>query len=177
MKYANAIVRVALGATVALSLVASPATGADFTKSVKAGKVSEPTMSYSVAVSKKKKKWTCRNVLAERLHAAGFRGHNLREAWAIAMRESGGNPKSVSPTQDYGVFQFNRAAWHRADWWNPGKLLTAEYNIQVAYRISRGGKTWYPWDLTGKGHHMGRYTPASTYSAYKKWYAKYPCAV
>ena len=62
---------------------------------------------------------SCKNKLVGTLLKAGFRGENLREAWSVAMRESGGREFAVSPTNDYG--------------------------------LSRGGKTWYLWGLTGKG--------------------------
>lgn len=93
----------------------------------------------------------CPSKLVVLLKDAGFRGRNLREAWAIAMRESRGHAKSVSSTQDYGVFQFNKATWQEADWWDRERLLQARYNIRVAYRLSDGGRTWYLWGLDGRG--------------------------
>jgi hypothetical protein len=127
------------------------------------------------ALSKPNKKKECKNWLVKELHKTGFRGKNLREAWAIVMRESGGREDAISPTNDYGMFQFNRAAWSGQDWWDSKKLLTREYNAKVAYRISRGGKTWYPWDIDGQGRHKGAYTSSGTYNTYLKWYNKYPC--
>lgn len=134
------------------------------------------TTSVSASVKKiTKKKWFCQNFLAQSLHEAGFQGNRLRIAWALAMRESHGHARSVSSTHDYGLFQFNRAAWHKESWWNTKKLLTPTYNIQVAWDLSQHGHTWYPWDINGKGQHMGNYSSASTYSKFKVWYAKYPC--
>lgn len=117
----------------------------------------------------------CKNWLNTLLYETGFRGKNLREAWALVMRESGGREDAVSPTGDYGMFQFNRAAWSGEEWWNTNRLLTREYNAKIAYRISEGGKTWYPWDINGKGDHLGRYTSTHTYSKFREWYKKYPC--
>lgn len=173
MKYANTIVSALTGAALIITLTASSASSTE--SSTQHAVVAPSQYSVSPAVISKKKKSKCKNVLAQRLHRAGFRGNNLREAWAIAMRESGGNPKSISSTRDFGVFQFNEGAWHRVEWWNPKKLLTAEYNIGVAYRMSKGGKTWYPWDIGGKGQHLARYTSGGTYAVYKKWYRLYPC--
>lgn len=116
----------------------------------------------------------CHNSLANAIHDAGFRGVNVREAWAIAMRESGGNPSSISTTGDYGVFQFNKAAHHAAEWWDSKRLLTRSYNIGVAYRMSKGGKSWKPWDLSGTGKFLGNYTSKSTGLRYKFWYDKFP---
>jgi hypothetical protein len=118
----------------------------------------------------------CHNSLANAIHDAGFRGANVREAWAIAMRESGGNPSSISETGDYGVFQFNKAAHQTAAWWDSKKLLTRSYNIGVAFRMSKGGKSWKAWDLSGTGKFLGRYTPKSTGVSYQKWYKKFPAA-
>lgn len=127
------------------------------------------------AETKPNKKKECKNWLVKELHKTGFRGKNLREAWAIVMRESGGREDAISSTNDYGMFQFNQAAWSGQDWWDSKKLLTREYNAKVAYRISRGGKTWYPWDIDGQGRHKGAYTSSGTYNTYLKWYNKYPC--
>lgn len=94
---------------------------------------------------------SCKNKLVGTLLKAGFRGENLREAWSIAMRESGGREFAVSPTNDYGLFQFNKASFSHTDWWDEEKILDADYNAAIAYDLSKGGKTWYLWGLTGKG--------------------------
>lgn len=121
-----------------------------------------------------KPKNTCKNWLVKELKAAGFKGKGLRIAWSIAMRESGGAATHISSTGDYGVFQFNRAAWSDQPWWNTHKLLTRKYNIMVAYNISQHGHTFYPWDIDGAGRYKGNYTPKSVYAKYKSWYNKYP---
>lgn len=170
MQYAkNILVRAALAVVIALSLgtMSNPAT---------AMMVSPPEPPALATKTKVKKPWSCKNVLAQRLYKGGFRGENLREAWAVAMRESGGRPDAISSTGDYGVFQFNRAAHSGQPWWNTNRLLTSGYNIGVAYRMSQGGKTWYMWDIGGKGQHLGRYSPRSVYEKYRYWYGKYPCA-
>lgn len=172
MKYANTIVSAVIGTALAITLTTTSASSAESNQQPPAAAASQISVAISAPT---KKKSQCRNVLVQRLQAAGFRGLNLREAWAIAMRESGGNPRSISSTHDFGVFQFNQSAWHKANWWNPKKLLTADYNIGVAYRMSKGGKTWYPWDIGGAGQHLGRYTSNATYAVYKKWYRLYPC--
>jgi len=116
----------------------------------------------------------CHNSLANAIHDAGFRGANVREAWSIAMRESGGNPSSISNTGDYGVFQFNKASHKTASWWDSKRLLTRSYNISVAYRLSKGGKSWKAWDLSGTGKFLGRYTSKSTGLKYEFWYKQFP---
>lgn len=123
----------------------------------------------------KKPEWKCEDVQVMRLYRTGFRGKNLVEAWAIMMRESGGRPDAISATGDYGVFQFNRAAHSDQPWWDTEKLLTWEYNMQVAYDMTDGGRTWYPWDIDGRGDHLGRYSPVGVYNKYLSWYDKFPC--
>ena len=117
----------------------------------------------------------CANVLAQQLHAAGFTGSRLRTAWAIAMRESHGNAGAISTTGDYGLFQFNRSAWHRAAWWNPTRLLDPAYNARVAWKVSQHGRTWYPWDIGGRGQHLGRYSSRSTFRVFVQYVKEYPC--
>ena len=119
---------------------------------------------------------TCKNWLVRELKEAGFKGKGLRIAWSIAMRESGGRADAISSTGDYGVFQFNRAAHSDQHWWNTNKLLTRDYNIMVAYDMSQGGKTFYPWDIDGKGNWKSTWSTSGSYQSYKKWYNKYPCA-
>jgi len=137
---------------------------------------------------KKAKKWKCKNQLANWLHAAGFRGMNLREAWAISMRESNG--KNVGPGMvqfnghDYGLFQFNMGAWGGSSWWNTASLLTPKYNAKMAFKLSKGGKSWIPW---GMRDHMdfdtqsysGIWSSDQFYAwviePYQRYYAQYPC--
>lgn len=135
-----------------------------------------PTPQRPVEPEKPKKpEWTCDDVQVKRLYKTGFRGKNLVEAWAVMMRESGGRPDAISATGDYGVFQFNRAAHSKQSWWDTDKLLTWEYNMQVAYDMTDGGRTWYPWDIDGRGDHLARYTSSGTYNKFREWYDKFPC--
>ena len=135
--------------------------------------VKEITMKKAV-LKKPTTQETCTNWLAKELMKAGFKGNGLQIAWAIAMRESGGRANAISSTGDYGVFQFNRAAWGKQPWWDTAKMLDRDYNIMIAYQISQEGKTFYPWDIDGKGRHKGNYTSDSVYQKYKSWYEKYP---
>jgi hypothetical protein len=125
-------------------------------------------------IEKPKPEFACQHFLAKALYKAGFRSNGLRIAWAIAMRESGGKANAISSTGDYGVFQFNRAAHSRQPWWNTSKMLERNYNIMIAFDMSQGGKTFYPWDIDGKGRHKGNYTSSGVYNKYKSWYNKYP---
>lgn len=94
----------------------------------------------------------CQNRLVVTLKKVGFRGENLREAWAIAMRESHGHPRSISRTNDYGLFQLNRATFSGERWWNSHRLLKPRYNAKQAFRLSDGGRSWVLWGLDGHGN-------------------------
>lgn len=126
---------------------------------------------------------SCKNPLAQTLYRAGFRGKNHREAWAIAMRESNGNEKEISPSSDYGLFQFNAPSWSGASWWDWNLILDGEYNARVAYKMSKGGKTWYPWGLDGQGNldsgSYGGWSDSQVYAwivePYQRYYRQYPC--
>ncbi|MCP4741021.1 MAG: transglycosylase SLT domain-containing protein, partial [Actinomycetales bacterium] len=58
----------------------------------------------------------CGDWLTKLLARVGFEDENLREAWAIVMRESGGNEDAISVTNDLGLFQINTFAWGGQDW-------------------------------------------------------------
>jgi hypothetical protein len=118
---------------------------------------------------------TCTDPVVRVLHSAGFRGRALRYAYGIVMRESKGHARAISPTSDYGLFQWNRAAWSRATWWDPVRLLTPQYNAAVAFKISQGGRTFYPWDINGRGYHLARYSSRATFNVWVKYVKEYPC--
>lgn len=118
---------------------------------------------------------TCTNPLVIELREAGFRGQNLKEAWAIAMRESHGRERAISRTGDYGLFQINKAAHGKNRWWNDKKMLSGTYNAEIAHYMSNGGKNWSAWDITGDGQYIGNYSPKSVFLKFKEWLKKYPC--
>lgn len=127
----------------------------------------------------------CGDWLTRLLARTGFEGENLREAWAIVMRESGGRADAVSVTNDLGLFQINTATWRKQPWFDRETLLTKRYNATVAHTLSRGGSTWYSWGLDGHGRPDARaYVNAgwseerivrSIVMPYVQWYAQYPC--
>lgn len=109
--------------------------------------------------------------LAQLLYCVGFRGVDLREAWAVAKKESNGRPLAYNGNErtgdnSYGIFQINMI-----DGLGPDRrdkfelqynrdLLDPVTNAQVAFHMSRGGQNWISW----KGM-----TPRT-----KEWLAKYP---
>ena len=117
----------------------------------------------------------CTDRVVNVLHSAGFRARALRIAYGIVMRESKGQPRQISRTNDYGLFQFNRATWARATWWHSTRLLDPAYNAAAAWRVSQHGHTFYPWDISGKGRHLGRYTSTNTYRVFVQYVKAFPC--
>lgn len=94
--------------------------------------------------------------LVELLSAVGFKGQNLKEAWAIAKKESHGNPLSHNGNRktgdnSYGLFQVNMLGSlgeDRRDKFNlvsNAELFNPVVNAQIAYHMSGGGKDWSAW--------------------------------
>jgi len=116
------------------------------------------------------------------LEAVGFEGQDLKEAWAIAKKESNGRPlafngNKLTGDNSYGIFQINMVnslgedrrtkfdLEHNADLFNPVK------NAQIAMHMSNGGSDWTSW-------HIGKdaYTSSSGkhYAKFKEWLSKFP---
>ena len=71
-----------------------------------------------------------------------------RKADCIMRKESGYNPRAVSPTGDYGLFQINQAAWYSTFQRVTGKpwsyIFNPYWNASFARWIyDRSG--WAPW--------------------------------
>ena len=117
--------------------------------------------------------------LKELLSLVGFEGKTLKQAWAIAMKESTGRPKSHngnSNTGDnsYGLFQINMIGGlgedrrnkfdlkQNSDLWNPVR------NAEIAYHMSNGGKDFGAWGIGPNAYNGG------TVGSYYKWIDQYP---
>ena len=110
------------------------------------------------------------------LREAGFRGEHLKEAWAIAMRESTGratahNGNRKTGDNSYGIFQINMidglGADRRAkfDLSSNAELLNPMTNARIALYMSNHGKNWSSWEP---------YNGGSKERGYRKWLSKYP---
>lgn len=94
--------------------------------------------------------------LKELLWAVGFEGKKLKEAWAIAKKESNGRPLAFNGNtgtgdNSYGIFQINMLGMlgpnrrekfdleHNADLFNP------VINAKIAFHMSNGGENWRAW--------------------------------
>lgn len=109
--------------------------------------------------------------LAHLLSVVGFEGQDLKEAWAIAKKESNGRPLAHNGNRNtgdnsYGMFQINmlgELGVDRREQFGLGsnaELLNPVVNAKIAYHMSNGGKDWTAW----KG-----LTPKT-----KAWMAKFP---
>ena len=94
--------------------------------------------------------------LALVLKAVGFKGQDLKEAWAVAKKESNGQPirfngNTSTGDSSYGLFQINMISDlgpERRDKFNLDTnfdLLNPVVNAQIAYHMSDGGKNWSAW--------------------------------
>lgn len=94
--------------------------------------------------------------LIDLLKAVGFEGKALREAWAIAKKESTGRPlahngNTATGDNSYGLFQINmlgelgvdRRAKFGLD--SNAELLNPVVNAQIAHHMSGGGRNWSSW--------------------------------
>jgi hypothetical protein len=116
------------------------------------------------------------------LEAVGFEGQDLKEAWAIAKKESNGRPLAFNGSKltgdnSYGIFQINmidslgedrRTKFdldHNADLFNPVK------NAQIAMHMSNGGSDWTSWHI-GKDAYTS--TSGKHYAKFKEWLGKFP---
>lgn len=116
------------------------------------------------------------------LEAVGFEGQELKEAWAIAKKESNGRPlafngNTLTGDNSYGIFQINMISTlgddrrekfdlnHNADLFNPVK------NAEIAFHMSQGGEVWKAWHI-GKDAYTS--TSGSHYAKFKQWLGKFP---
>ena len=67
----------------------------------------------------------------------------------IATAESGGNPRAISPTNDFGLWQINGTHGALAS-------LDPIANAKAAVIISGNGSNWSPWTTFTSGAYYGR---------------------
>lgn len=101
--------------------------------------------------------------IAHVAYAAGFRGDKLTMAVAISLAETGGsgNPKAVSSTNDYGLWQINQPS-HPTYFKVANQIFDPSFNARAAFNISKGGADWSPWTTYKTGaykHYFGQGIP------------------
>jgi hypothetical protein len=91
------------------------------------------------------------------LYYAGFRGERLKQAWAVAKKESTGRPRSHNKNPDtgdnsYGLFQINMidslgpARRKQFNLKSNEDLFDPIRNAKIAYFMSNKGKNWSSWN-------------------------------
>lgn len=90
------------------------------------------------------------------LSLVGFEGQNLKEAWAIAKKESGGRPMALNLSKrtgdsSYGLFQINMIGdlgphrRNKFDLHSNYELFNPVLNAEIAFHMSNGGENWVAW--------------------------------
>lgn len=92
--------------------------------------------------------------IAQVARAAGFIGAGLVTAVAVALAESGGNPRAVHVNADKYRSR-DRGLWQINDHWHPEVSDAAAFDpasaAAAAYRISGGGRSWSAWSTYKSG--------------------------
>jgi hypothetical protein len=94
--------------------------------------------------------------LVELLRAVGFSGENLKEAWAVAKKESNGRPlahngNTNTGDNSWGIFQINMIGElgedrrKRFGLETNAELLDPVVNASIAHYMSKGGEDWSSW--------------------------------
>jgi hypothetical protein len=90
------------------------------------------------------------------LYSVGFRGKDLKEAWAVAMKESNGRPmahnrNASTGDNSYGLFQINMIGSlgpDRLEKFNlksNSDLFDPVTSAKIAFFMSNGGQDWSAW--------------------------------
>lgn len=98
-------------------------------------------------VKKEKKQKKCKDPVVAWIREAGFKGAEVRVAWAIAQRESNGNPNE-STMPDLGLMQLNYPSWSRTKYW-PSNVYDPVQNLKAVKKMVRD-YGWQPWGLRVK---------------------------
>ena len=117
--------------------------------------------------------------LKELLSLVGFEGTALKQAWAIAMKESTGRPTSHNGNANtgdnsYGLFQINMIGGlgedrrNKFDLKQNSDLFNPVRNAEIAYHMSNGGKDFGAWGLGPNAYNGGKV------GSYYKWLDQYP---
>jgi hypothetical protein len=98
--------------------------------------------------------------IARHAHDAGFRGQDLTIAVAVALAESGGDPRahnSTPPDNSYGLWQINMlgslgpARRREFGLESNRELFDPAENARAANKISGDGGSWTPWTTYTSG--------------------------
>ena len=131
-----------------------------------------------------KKVKPCKDRVVKWIKAAGFKGANVRVAWAIAQRESNGTP-SESTMPDLGIVQLNYPSWGHTKYW-PDNIYDPVQSFKAMRWMVRD-MGWQPWGLRVKrgvvSYDFSSYGGWSSWQhqnwiviPFEKYYAQFPKA-
>lgn len=103
----------------------------------------------------------CQDRVVKWIERAGFKGVSIRVAWAVAQRESNGNPREAS-YPDLGLMQLNSPSWSGTKYW-PADVFDPVQNLKAARKMVRD-MNWQPWGL-----HVSKGKVSYDFSAYGGW--------
>ena len=106
----------------------------------------------------------CGDKVVKWIWAAGFRGQEIRVAWAIAQRESNGNPNESS-YPDLGIVQLNSPSWSGTKYW-PDNIYDPVQSFTAMRKMVRD-MNWQPWGLRVKNGKVSY--DFSSYGMWSSW--------
>ena len=118
-------------------------------------------LAVSPGVTPAKAPKPCKDRVVAWIDKAGFTGIERRVAWAIAQRESNGNPNESS-YPDLGIVQLNAPSWQHTKYW-PANVYDPVQSFTAMRRMVKD-MNWQPWGLHVKRGHV-----TYDFSAYGGW--------
>ena len=103
----------------------------------------------------------CKDRVVAWIKEAGFKGTSARVAWAIAQRESNGNPRE-STWPDLGIVQLNAPTWQGSKYWPADVYDPVQSFAAMRHMVRDMG--WQPWGLRVK-----RGVVSYDFSSYGGW--------
>ncbi len=135
-------------------------------------------------VSAPEKVKPCKDRVVKWIKKAGFKGAAVRVAWAVAQRESNGNP-GESTLPDLGLMQLNTSSWQGSKYW-PANVYDPVQNLTAVRQMVKD-MGWQPWGLrVKKGQVSYDFSSYGSWSSwqhenwivapFEKYYAQFPKA-
>jgi hypothetical protein len=154
----------------AVTLVKSEAANAEATQST--AKEAAPKVVDPIDVIRESKELTGEQ-LTYLLREVGFKGHALKTAWAVVMRESRAHPKSHNKNastgdNSYGLFQINmigslgEVRREKFGIQKDADLFDPVVNAKAAYFMTAQGTNWGSWGLGPDAYDGDAIEPAVT---------------
>ena len=154
----------------AVTLIKSEAANAETAQST--AKATAPKVVDPIDVIRESKELTGEQ-LTYLLKEVGFKGHALKTAWAVVMRESRAHPKSHNKNtstgdNSYGLFQINmigslgEVRREKFGILKDAELFDPLVNAKAAYFMTAQGTNWGSWGLGPDAYDGDAIEPAVT---------------